>query len=182
LRDDGAQPIPTHPAELASTIPATPVSGTVATDEQNRAQDGGELSPWSKASRASRKSGYGAAVDSLIKPLVFAGALLQETWRSGDRAHASSVMRRWPWWSLLPLGFGSWWLPYAGVYARRPSWAALGAPWLLCAVVGWVGAFAASRGRTPDLDATLIFVSWGGSALFSFAARAVWVRRTESPS
>jgi len=50
----------------------------------------------------------------------------------------ASPRSRWPWLSLLPLGFGAWVPIYAGVRARVMAWTALGVGWSAIAVAGWI--------------------------------------------
>lgn len=91
---------------------------------------------------------------------------------------------RWPWLSLLPLGFGAWAPIYAGVRARVLSWIALGALWAAIAVAGWVvSTTSVSHGhhKTSDTAGLLMIVAWVGGAATSFVIRAEYERRMASP-
>lgn len=90
---------------------------------------------------------------------------------------------RWPWLSLLPLGFGAWAPIYAGVRARVALWTAMGAFWSALAVAGWVVSATVdhSHGRYSAAAGLLLIVSWAGAAATSFVIRADWERRMASP-
>jgi hypothetical protein len=85
---------------------------------------------------------------------------------------------RWPWLSLLPLGFGAWVPIYAGVRARVATWTVLGIVWCVIAVAGW----AVSTGhKSSSLAGFLIIVAWVGAAATSFVIRSAYDRRMASP-
>jgi hypothetical protein len=99
----------------------------------------------------------------------------------GRAAHARS---RWPWLSLLPIGFGAWAPIYAGVRARVASWIALGALWSAIAVTGWVmatGSDSHGHHKTSDAAGLLMIFAWVGGAATSFVIRADYERRMGSP-
>ena len=88
---------------------------------------------------------------------------------------------RWPWISLIPLGFGAWAPIYAGVRVRQWSWIVLGLLW--CAVV--VGGFVEnSTGGHPGHDriaGMLLIVGWVGAIATSFVIRPAYERQRSSP-
>jgi DNA uptake protein ComE-like DNA-binding protein len=88
---------------------------------------------------------------------------------------------RWPWISLIPIGFGAWAPIYAGIRARRSSWILLGA--LCCALV--IGGFVkSSTDRHPGSDGIagiLIIVGWIGAVAASFSIRSAYERQMSSP-
>jgi hypothetical protein len=134
-----------------------------------------EPTPVSEATAAARKVPSGG-VGTAIKLVVFVTSLVRETWRMRDSARAESLMRTRPWWALLPLGLGSWWLVYAGVYARRKTWTALGLPWLLLTIVGWIPSFVSPKGHHGGAG-SLILLGWVGTAITAFTVRRRYLRR-----
>jgi DNA uptake protein ComE-like DNA-binding protein len=91
---------------------------------------------------------------------------------------------RWPWLSLLPIGFGAWVPIYAGVRARVTSWIALGAFWSAVAVAGWITSTSSTHnGRHSDnaVAGFLVILAWVGAAATSFVIRPAFERRMESP-
>ncbi len=91
---------------------------------------------------------------------------------------------RWPWLSLLPVGFGAWVPIYAGVRARVAGWIALGVLWTAVAVAGWITSTASqSHGHhhTSDLAGFLLILAWAGGAATTFVIRPSFERRVESP-
>jgi hypothetical protein len=90
---------------------------------------------------------------------------------------------RWPWLSLLPLGFGAWVPIYAGIRARVGSWIALGAVWSALAVTGWVVSAASdhSHGHYSSLAGLLLILSWAGAAATTFIIRSDYEERMGSP-
>ena len=91
---------------------------------------------------------------------------------------------RWPWLSLLPIGFGSWVPIYAGVRARVTAWIALGAFWSALAVAGWIASTTGTdhgHHRYSAIAGFLMVVAWAGAAATSFVIRPEYERRMESP-
>jgi DNA uptake protein ComE-like DNA-binding protein len=91
---------------------------------------------------------------------------------------------RWPWVSLLPIGFGSWVPIYAGVRARVLSWTLLGAFWSAVAVAGWIASATSNahgQHRTSELAGFLLILAWAGAAATSFIIRSEYERRMRSP-
>jgi hypothetical protein len=85
---------------------------------------------------------------------------------------------RWPYLSLLPLGFGAWAPIYAGVRARQKPWVALGVLWTVMIVVAFI--FAGGKGH-DGLVGTLAIIGWGGAIATSFSIRAAYDRQLSSP-
>ncbi len=91
---------------------------------------------------------------------------------------------RWPWVSLLPLGFGAWVPIYAGVRARVRSWILIGALWSAIAVAGWIASATSSvhgHHRYSALAGLLLILAWAGAAATSFVIRPEYERRIGSP-
>jgi hypothetical protein len=91
---------------------------------------------------------------------------------------------RWPWLSLLPIGFGAWAPLYAGVRARVTSWILLGIFWCAIAVSGWtLSTISSSHGHqtTNDFAGFLMILAWAGAAASSFMIRPAYDRRMRSP-
>ncbi len=91
---------------------------------------------------------------------------------------------RWPWLSLLPIGFGSWVPIYAGVRARVRSWVVLGALWSAIAVAGWIASTTSSAHGHHQYSAVaglLLIVAWAGAAATSFVIRPAYEQRMSSP-
>jgi hypothetical protein len=91
---------------------------------------------------------------------------------------------RWPWLSLLPIGFGSWVPIYAGVRARVRSWIALGALWSAIAVAGWIASATSSAHGHHQYSAIaglLLILAWAGAAATSFVIRPEYEQRMRSP-
>jgi hypothetical protein len=83
---------------------------------------------------------------------------------------------RWPYLSLLPLGFGAWAPIYAGNRAQRRSWMLWGALWTIITVAGWVLA-----GGKGDTGGFLILLGWAGAIATSFSIRSAYDRQVSSP-
>jgi hypothetical protein len=95
-----------------------------------------------------------------------------------------SARSRWPWVSLLPIGFGAWLPIYAGVRARVRSWILLGALWSAIAVGGWIASAASNahgQHRYSSLAGFLLILAWVGGAATSFVIRPEYERRMCSP-
>jgi Helix-hairpin-helix motif len=91
---------------------------------------------------------------------------------------------RWPWLSLLPIGFGAWAPLYAGVRARVTSWILLGVFWCAVAVSGWtLATVSTSHGHQTgnDFAGFLMILAWAGAAATSFVIRPSYDRRMGSP-
>ncbi len=89
---------------------------------------------------------------------------------------------RWPWLSLIPLGFGAWAAIYAGWRTRTRAWIALGAVWTAIAAAGWVdSALDTHNAGHNDLAGMLMVVGWVGGAATAFAIRREYERRVASP-
>jgi len=95
----------------------------------------------------------------------------------------ASPRSRWPWLSLLPLGFGAWVPIYAGVRARVTAWTALGVGWSAIAVAGWILSATTdhSHGHTNTGAGLLIILAWAGAAATSFVIRPGYESRMGSP-
>src|ERR1039457_5513175 len=87
---------------------------------------------------------------------------------------------RWPFISLIPLGFGAWAPVYAGVKARERNWIALGLLWSLMIVVGLVLASGHGSGHNGIVGA-IVIIGWLGSIATSFAIRGAYDRQMSSP-
>ena len=90
---------------------------------------------------------------------------------------------RWPWLSLIPLGFGAWAPIYAGVRARAKTWIALGAGWSAIAATGWVMSAMSDHGdgHYNSVAGLLMIVGWAGAVATSFVIRPEYEQRMESP-
>jgi DNA uptake protein ComE-like DNA-binding protein len=89
---------------------------------------------------------------------------------------------RWPWLSLIPLGFGAWTPIYAGLRTRTHAWIALGVVWTAIAAAGWIDSAADTRNAGHnDLAGMLMVVGWAGGAATAFSIRREYERRIASP-
>jgi hypothetical protein len=90
---------------------------------------------------------------------------------------------RWPWLSLLPLGFGAWAPIYAGVRARVGAWIAIGAAWSGVTVAGWILSASTNHahGHYSAAAGLLIILGWAGAAASSFVIRPEYERRMTDP-
>jgi DNA uptake protein ComE-like DNA-binding protein len=108
----------------------------------------------------------------------------RETRARAEPALVRPARSRWPWVSLLPIGFGSWVPIYAGVRARVRSWILLGALWTAIAVAGWIASATSSahgQHRYSPLAGFLLILAWAGAAATSFVIRSEYERRMRSP-
>jgi DNA uptake protein ComE-like DNA-binding protein len=108
----------------------------------------------------------------------------RETRARAELAPVRPARSRWPWVSLLPVGFGSWVPIYAGVRARVRSWILLGALWTAIAVAGWIASATSSANgqhRYSPLAGFLLILAWAGAAATSFVIRSEYDRRMSSP-
>jgi Helix-hairpin-helix motif len=93
-----------------------------------------------------------------------------------DVAHRS----RWPYISLIPIGFGAWAPIYAGVKAREPKWVALGALWTAMIVVALI--LSSGHGHGEDgLVGALAIIAWVGGIATSFSIRGAYEQQMGSP-
>jgi hypothetical protein len=93
-----------------------------------------------------------------------------------DVAHRS----RWPYISLIPIGFGAWAPIYAGVKAREPKWVALGALWTTMIVVALI--VSSGHGHGDDgLVGALAIIAWVGGIATSFSIRGAYEQQLGSP-
>ena len=93
-----------------------------------------------------------------------------------DVAHRS----RWPYISLIPIGFGAWAPIYAGVKAREPKWIALGALWTAMIVVALL--VSSGHGHGDDgIVGALAIIAWVGGIATSFSIRGAYERQIGSP-
>lgn len=88
---------------------------------------------------------------------------------------------RWPYISLIPIGFGAWAPIYAGVKARRLTWVLLGVVWCAIAVAGWVHNSVGGHPGDDDLAGLLMIVGWIGAIATSFSIRPAYDRQMASP-
>jgi hypothetical protein len=93
-----------------------------------------------------------------------------------DVAHRS----RWPYISLIPIGFGAWAPIYAGVKAREPRWIALGALWTAMIVVALIVSSGHGHGN-DGLVGALAINAWIGGIASSFSIRPAYDRQMGSP-
>jgi DNA uptake protein ComE-like DNA-binding protein len=89
---------------------------------------------------------------------------------------------RWPYISLIPLGFGAWAPIYAGVKARRPLWIAAGALWSAIIVVGFLVNSVTRSGNSGNNDFAgfLFILGWVGAIATSFSIRSAYERQIGS--
>jgi DNA uptake protein ComE-like DNA-binding protein len=93
-----------------------------------------------------------------------------------DVAHRS----RWPYISLIPVGFGAWAPIYAGVKAREPKWVAIGALWTAMIVVALI--LSSGHGHGDDgLVGALAIIAWVGGIATSFSIRGAYEQQLGSP-
>lgn len=91
---------------------------------------------------------------------------------------------KWPWLSLMPIGFGAWVPIYAGIRARVRSWIALGTFWTAVALAGWIAGTVSdthAHQSGGNLAGFLLIVSWAGGAATTFMIRPAYKRRMQSP-
>jgi DNA uptake protein ComE-like DNA-binding protein len=88
---------------------------------------------------------------------------------------------RWPYISLIPIGFGAWAPIYAGAKARRLPWILLGIVWCAIAVAGWVHNSVGGHPGHDDLAGLLMIVGWVGAIATSFSIRPAYERQMASP-
>jgi Helix-hairpin-helix motif len=87
---------------------------------------------------------------------------------------------RWPYISLIPIGFGAWAPIYAGVKAREPKWVGLGALWTAMIVVALI--VSSGHGHGDDgLVGALAIIAWVGGIATSFSIRGAYERQLGSP-
>jgi DNA uptake protein ComE-like DNA-binding protein len=87
---------------------------------------------------------------------------------------------RWPYISLIPIGFGAWAPIYAGVKAREPKWIALGALWTAMIVVALI--VSGGHGHGDDgLVGALAIIAWVGGIATSFSIRGAYEQQLGSP-
>ncbi len=93
----------------------------------------------------------------------------------------ASQRDRWPYISLIPLGFGAWAPIYAGAKARRVTWVLLGILWCAIAAAGWVHDSVGGHPGHDNLAGLLIVVGWVGAVGTSFSIRPAYERQMASP-
>ena len=93
-----------------------------------------------------------------------------------DVAHRS----RWPYISLIPIGFGAWAPIYAGVKAREPKWVALGALWTAMIVIALLVSGGHGHGN-DGLVGALAIIAWVGGIATSFSIRSAYDHQMGSP-
>jgi hypothetical protein len=113
---------------------------------------------------AKRSSGTRGAALSSLAAMSTSGPVAQRT--------------RWPYISLIPLGFGAWAPIYAGVKAREKTWIALGVLWSVLIVVALV---ISSGDKNDGIVGALVIIGWLGSIATSFAIRGPYERLMGSP-
>jgi hypothetical protein len=87
---------------------------------------------------------------------------------------------RWPYISLIPVGFGAWAPIYAGVKAREPKWVAIGALWTAMIVVALI--LSSGHGHGDDgLVGALAIIAWVGGIATSFSIRSAYEQQLGSP-
>ncbi len=99
---------------------------------------------------------------------------------TGTRLHRGASRSRWPYISLLPIGFGAWAPIYAGVKARRALWIALGLLWSVMAIVALVLSSGHGHGNDGIVGA-LAIIAWIGGIATSFSIRGAYERQLGSP-
>jgi CAAX protease family protein len=102
-------------------------------------------------------------------------------------AGSEAVRRdRWPWWSLLPFGLGSWAPIIAAVRCRVWWWGLLGIAGIAACVSGFALAQSSSAGGAHHTQAavagSLIYGSWFGGIVASFAIRPGYDARRGLPA
>jgi hypothetical protein len=90
---------------------------------------------------------------------------------------------RWPFISLIPLGFGAWAPTYAGVKARQKTWILLGVLWSALVLAGCIKSSLSHSGQSggDSLAGFLIVIGWVGAIATSFVTRGSYDRRMASP-
>lgn len=96
-----------------------------------------------------------------------------------SNGHLPSPRSRWPYISLVPLGFGAWAPIYAGVKARRSVWILLGVLWSAIIVAGFVANSAGHPGNN-DFAGFLFILGWVGAIATSFSIRPAYDRQMSS--
>ncbi len=88
-------------------------------------------------------------------------------------AQAQATPTRWPYISLIPLGFGAWAPIYAGVKARKRLWIVLGVVWSAVVVAGFVksSTYHAHHRGSDGVAGALIILGWIGAVATSFVIR-----------
>ena len=100
------------------------------------------------------------------------------------REHRSPAHRsRWPYISLIPIGFGAWAPIYAGVKARQRGWILLGIFWSAVVLAGFIKSSLSHSGQSgnDDLAGFLIIIGWVGAIATSFVIRGSYERQMASP-
>jgi hypothetical protein len=92
----------------------------------------------------------------------------------------SPTRTRWPYISLIPIGFGSWAPVYAGAKARRPLWIALGLLWSAMTIAALVLSSGHGHGNDGIVGA-LAIIAWIGGIATSFSIRGAYERTLNSP-
>jgi DNA uptake protein ComE-like DNA-binding protein len=94
----------------------------------------------------------------------------------------SSGTSRWPYLSLIPIGFGAWAPIYAGIRARRALWVWAGALWCAIVLAGFVINSVTTSGQHGNNDAAggLIVIGWVGAIATSFMIRPAYDRQMSS--
>lgn len=88
---------------------------------------------------------------------------------------------RWPYISLIPVGLGAWAPIYAGVKARRASWALLGVLWSVIVIAGFIKDSAGGHAGHDNIAGMLLIVGWVGAIATSFVVRSAYERQLASP-
>lgn len=95
-----------------------------------------------------------------------------------DARLAAGRRALWPWFSLLPLGLGTWAPTVGGVRCRVWRWTVLGVLWSALALAGWVlTAVASPESDSEGVGAVLIVVAWVAGVITSFVIRPGYERR-----
>ena len=97
--------------------------------------------------------------------------------------HSPGRRGRWPYISLIPLGFGAWAPAYAGVKARRRTWILLGIACSAIVLAGLIKTSLSDSGQSgnDDLAGFLIIIGWVGAIATSFVIRGSYDRLMNSP-
>jgi hypothetical protein len=93
---------------------------------------------------------------------------------SAPRHRASTRKGRWPYISLIPLGFGAWAPLYARIKARRRDWILLGT---VCTALVLAGIVASPHA----IGGFMLLVGWIGAIVISFLIRDSYERQMSSP-
>jgi DNA uptake protein ComE-like DNA-binding protein len=101
---------------------------------------------------------------------------------SSPEQRSSRTHSRWPYLSLIPLGFGAWAPIYAGVKARQGAWISLGVLWSGLILAGLIlSNTTRSAGSGNSVAGLLLIVGWVGAIATSFVIRGSYDRRMASP-